>query len=134
MTAQLFLGVGLASRAEPGDLAELADCMVLKAGFDPSAIAAIATIDTKVSSEALSVFCHSYGRKVIGFSAERLDEETPRLWNPSEKIYKLTGCHGVAEAAALASAGPSGRLIIGKTVRGGITMALAIGAPEPAQR
>ena len=36
--------------------------------------------------------------------AAALEAETPRLANPSAVVFREVGCHGVAEAAALAAA------------------------------
>ena len=35
------------------------------------------------------------------FDAKQLEQETPRLINPSKTVYAEVGCHGVAESAAL---------------------------------
>ena len=32
------------------------------------------------------------------FDVETLERETPRLVNPSDLVFRETGCHGVAEA------------------------------------
>jgi cobalt-precorrin 5A hydrolase/precorrin-3B C17-methyltransferase len=40
--------------------------------------------------------------------------ETPRLKNPSDVVFRQVGCHGVAEAAALAAIGESAVLIMPK--------------------
>jgi cobalt-precorrin 5A hydrolase/precorrin-3B C17-methyltransferase len=64
------------------------------------------------------------------FSAKRLERETPRLANPSETVFRAVGCHGVAEAAALAAAGPRGELIVAKAASRRATVAIAR-APKP---
>ncbi|MEM8951294.1 MAG: precorrin-3B C(17)-methyltransferase, partial [Pseudomonadota bacterium] len=45
--------------------------------------------------------------------------------NPSDLVFKETGCHGVAEGAALAAAGEDGTLVIEKTKSKRATMAIA---------
>jgi cobalamin biosynthesis protein CbiG len=59
------------------------------------------------------------------FSAGRLEEETPRLKNPSELVFARVGCHGVAEAAALAAAGPAAELVLAKIKSAFATAAIA---------
>src|SRR5262249_22058649 len=59
------------------------------------------------------------------FSAERLAQETPRLVNPSDVVLRAIGVPGVAEAAALAAAGPHATLIVPKTKSGRSTVAIA---------
>ena len=62
---------------------------------------------------------------LVTFPAARLEAETPRLANPSDIVFAHTGCHGVAEAAALAQAGAGGRLIVEKTKSAHATAAVA---------
>jgi cobalt-precorrin 5A hydrolase/precorrin-3B C17-methyltransferase len=64
------------------------------------------------------------------FDAATLEAEAPRLANPSEKVFAEVGCHGVAEGAALALAGPEGRLLVPKRKSANATCALAV-APAP---
>lgn len=59
------------------------------------------------------------------FDAETLEAETTRLKNPSEIVFALTGCHGVAEAAALAAAGKASSLIVPKIKSANATAAVA---------
>ena len=51
--------------------------------------------------------------------------KTPRLKSPSDLVYRETGCHGVAEGAALASVGAAGDLILPKRRSAHATCALA---------
>jgi cobalt-precorrin 5A hydrolase/precorrin-3B C17-methyltransferase len=45
------------------------------------------------------------------FDRDVLAAETDRLESPSQVVFDEIGVHGVAEAAALAAAGPEGKLI-----------------------
>ena len=47
-----------------------------------------------------------------------------RLANPSELVFRATGCHGVAEGAALAAVGPEGALLVAKTRSARATLAI----------
>jgi cobalt-precorrin 5A hydrolase/precorrin-3B C17-methyltransferase len=64
------------------------------------------------------------------FDAARLETETPRLQYPSEAVFREVGCHGVAEGAALAAAGPEGELVVPKRKSRRATCAVAR-APAP---
>jgi cobalt-precorrin 5A hydrolase/precorrin-3B C17-methyltransferase len=66
-----------------------------------------------------------YGVSLVTFTAARLEAETPRLDNPSDIVFAHTGCHGVAEAAALAQAGDTAQLVLGKTKSAHATVAIA---------
>src|SRR5690606_24456574 len=63
------------------------------------------------------------------FDAATLEAETPRLTAPSDIVFRETGCHGVAEGAALAAVGPAGTLVVPKVRGPGVTCAIARG-PE----
>lgn len=62
------------------------------------------------------------------FDVQTLEAEATRLKNPSEIVFALTGCHGVAEAAALAAAGKASSLIVPKIKSAMATAAVAGGA------
>ena len=59
------------------------------------------------------------------FTSAELEAEAPRLANPSEAVFREVGCHGVAEGAALAAVGPSGRLVLPKRASRRATCAIA---------
>ena len=64
------------------------------------------------------------------FTATELEAEAPRLANPSEAVFREVGCHGVAEGAALALAGPEAELIVPKRKIARATCAIAR-SPKP---
>jgi cobalt-precorrin 5A hydrolase/precorrin-3B C17-methyltransferase len=64
------------------------------------------------------------------FTAAELEAQAERLAHPSDVVFAATGCHGVAEGAALAAAGPAGALVVAKTKSEHATCALAR-APAP---
>ncbi|MGA8652722.1 MAG: cobalamin biosynthesis protein [Xanthobacteraceae bacterium] len=53
-----------------------------------------------------------------------------RIQTRSERVMAVAGVGSVAEAAALAAAGPAGSLIVPRLVLGAATCALAASAPE----
>ena len=122
----LYLGVGVADAAEPQDLIALADRALDSANIPEGRLVCIATIDARCNHPAVVALALHHGLSVGCFPAEVLEAETPRLLNPSEEVFARTGCHGVAEAAALASAGPTGRLVVGKMKSRQTTAAVAV--------
>ena len=66
-----------------------------------------------------------FGCGISTFDAAVLEAETPRLKNPSDALFARIGCHGVAEAAALAAAGKEAVLIVEKTAGRKLTLAVA---------
>ena len=118
------LGMGGSSGVTFDELLALAD-QVLSQGCC-SRPDAIATLNTKCGELAWNELAAHYECALCFFDAERLEKETPRLENPSETVLEAVGCHGVAEAAALAATGPNGFLVVEKTVSGRATAALAV--------
>jgi cobalamin biosynthesis protein CbiG len=120
------IGVGVASDADARDVVALAHRALAVAGIHAEMVAGIATIDTRSQHPAIMTLAAHFNMPVQAFATEFLEAETPRLLNPSEEVFARIGCHGVAEAAALASAGHGGRLVVGKMKSGRATVAVAL--------
>lgn len=121
----LALGIGLERNAPAGDLARFVDETVAAAGLSSASIAAIGTIDIKADEAALLSLSGERGWPLRFFNAAALEEQTPRLANPSDIVFAETGCHGVSEGAALALTGQGGSLIVPKVKSGRFTAAIA---------
>lgn len=119
------IGVGCRKGARPEDMASLVDDVLASAGLTRDDAAFLATLAGKDQELAIGELGRKLGIAVTAFPAERLEQETPRLENPSETVFRETGCHGVAEAAALAAAGAGARLIVPKRIFKGCTVAVA---------
>lgn len=123
--ARLALGVGCARGCAPATLIDLAMAGLAEAGLAAAAIACVASIDLKMDEPAVHAVAAHLGVPARFFSADELEALTPRLVNPSEVVFAAVGCHGVAEAAALAAAGADGRLVVAKTKAADATCAIA---------
>lgn len=117
----LVLGLGCERGTTLAELIDLAASVVVC----PDQITAVATLDVRAEEPAMLAVARHFSVPLVTFSAMRLDAETPRLANPSDLVFAYTGCHGVAEAAALAQAGPDGRLLVEKTKSAHATVAVA---------
>ncbi|WFS02832.1 cobalamin biosynthesis protein [Rhizobium tumorigenes] len=124
--SRLVIGMGCESGAPEGELLALAKRALAGAALDARDLQALASIDGKAKEPAILAVAAYYGIPALFFDAERLERETPRLQNPSDKIFALVGCHGVAEAAALAGAGPEAVLIVPKLKSALATVAIAV--------
>ncbi len=122
---RLALGVGCERGADPDEAAALAEAVCAAAGVSGAAVACVASLDLKADEPAVHAVAARFGAPARFFPAARLEEETPRLANPSAAVFRAVGCHGVAEAAALAAAGPEGELVAPKRIAGRATAALA---------
>ena len=121
----LALGVGCERDVPPEELIALARKTLADAGLAAESVAAVVSVDVKMDEAAVHAAATALGRPARFFTPERLEEETPRLANPSDIVFREVGCHGVAEAAALAAAGPGGALLVEKQKSARATCAIA---------
>ncbi|QND53525.1 cobalamin biosynthesis protein [Phyllobacterium sp. 628] len=126
IAAAYMLGLGCERGCDPEELFLLAENVLREANISPDDLAGICSIDARQSEPAIVQLAERWGLPLICFTAAALEEQTPRLANPSRRVFELTGSHGVAEAAALAAAGPEGALVIAKTKSAHATAALAV--------
>lgn len=119
------LGIGHESAATLEDALGLVARCLAEAGLQSGDIAGIASIEAKSAAALVEGVGRHFALPVRYFGAARLEAETPRLANPSDIVFRALGCHGVAEAAALAAAGRDARLILPKTAGRGVTCAIA---------
>ncbi len=123
--AGYFLGVGHESAATFADMTQAVAAALAEVHVMAADIALVASIAQKAEAGLVAALAAQLGVKARYFSAAELEAETPRLKNPSDAVFARMGCHGVAEAAALAAAGPVAELILPKTSHKGITCAIA---------
>ena len=123
----LALGVGCERGASGKELMALIDETLTNNELPRDAISGIWSIDLKMDEPAIAEAAANLGASLRFFSAETLEAETHRLVNPSEVVFREVGCHGVAEAAALAAAGPDAHLLVPKSKSRRATCAIARG-------
>ncbi len=119
------LGMGCERGAMPEDVRALAERALQAAGIGPGHLAFLSSIDMKREEPAILSLAAYLGVRLRFFDAAALERETPRLMNPSELVFRHVGCHGVAEAAALAAAGPLAVLVVPKLRSAFSTAAIA---------
>lgn len=124
------LGVGCARNCPPAELAELVRGVLAEAQIAPGALKGVFTLDLKADEPAVLALAADLGLPLRLFSAAELEAETGRLATPSDIVFAEVGCHGVAEGAALAAAGPDATLAHPKCKTANATCSVAL-APEP---
>ena len=131
--AVLALGLGCERGCAPGELVMLAKRVLGARRLAPEAVACVASLDLKADEPAVNAVAEWLGVPLRLFDAAALERETPRLTAPSEVVFRAVGCHGVAEAAALACAGADGTLAMPKarSERGTCAIAKAPAIIEP---
>lgn len=127
---RIFIGVGHESGAAFADLVALAEDCLKRAACAQRDLGAVASIESRRVGGLVGQLAQHFGVAVIFYPAARLELETPRLLHPSEDLFRRIGCHGVAEAAALAAAGPEAALVLAKQAARGVTCAIAARGPN----
>ena len=127
---RLAVGIGCERGTAPEEVTALARACLEGAGFAPEAVAGVFSIDLKSDEPAVHALSETLGVPARFFGAATLEAEAGRLRNPSDLVFREVGCHGVAEGAALAAAGPRGELVVEKTKSLRATCAIAR-APSP---
>ena len=115
----LILGIGCRRGAARADIEALADAAL--AGYEPRAVAAVATIDLKKDEPGLLAFCEARNLPLVTFTAEEL-AAAEGDFTPSEFVKGVTGVDNVCERAAVAA---GGRLLVPKLAKNGVTAAVA---------
>ena len=127
---RVAVGIGCERGTAPEEVTALARACLEGAGFAPEAVAGVFSIDLKSDEPAVHALSETLGVPARFLGAATLEAEAGRLRNPSEFVFREVGCHGVAEGAALAAAGPRGELVVEKTKSLRATCAIAR-APSP---
>ncbi|MBP2238341.1 cobalt-precorrin 5A hydrolase [Sinorhizobium kostiense] len=128
---KLVLGLGCERNAAPAEVIALVERALAETGAGGSDLTLIATLDARSEEPAIHAAARHFAVPLRFFDAATLEAEADRLQNPSEVVFAHTGCHGVAEGAALAGAGPGAVLIVPKMRSTRATAAIA-GPPSAA--
>ncbi|TAN60975.1 MAG: precorrin-3B C(17)-methyltransferase, partial [Magnetospirillum sp.] len=126
----LTLGVGCERDTPAEELIALVRDTLAAEALSPAAVACVASIDLKADETAVHALAAELGVPARFFTAQELEREADRLVHPSEVVFAETGCHGVAEGAALAAADPAANLIVPK-VKGARTTCAVARSPRP---
>jgi cobalt-precorrin 5A hydrolase/precorrin-3B C17-methyltransferase len=127
---RLAVGIGCERGCDPAEAWTLVRDTLAEAGLAQDAVGAVVSLDLKADEQALHHVAAQLNVPARFFDATALEAETPRLENPSDVVFAEVGCHGVAEGAALAAAGPQGELVVAKHKSARATCAVAR-APNP---
>lgn len=125
MLRTVAIGLGCERNADEAEIWTLVEAALAEAKIAPETVGCIASIASKSDEPALHGIARRLDVPLRFFEASRLEQETPRLKNPSDLVFRETGCHGVAEGAALAVVGAAGDLILPKRRSAHATCALA---------
>lgn len=97
-----------------------------EAGRSSEALSAIATSDGKGSEVGIIEAAAGRGVGLVLVKPAELEAAGPRTQSSSPRVKELFGVPSVAEAAALAAAGPEAKLVVPRMVVGAATCAIAV--------
>ncbi len=122
----IVAGVGCRRGASAPDIEAAIRAALDQAGVSADALDAIATMAAKHDEAGIDAAAAHFGVEVLLISDDDLKAAGERTETRSERVLALAGVPSVAEAAALAAAGPAGRLIAARVTAGAATCALAM--------
>jgi len=127
----IVAGVGCRRGATAPDIETAIRTALARAGIAADALDAIATAQAKGAEAGIAAAAEKLGVRVLLVPEAELKAASARTTTRSERVLALTGVPSVAEAAALAAAGPSARLVSPRLVSGAATCALAATEAAP---
>lgn len=119
----IVAGIGCKRGTTAGDIEAAIRAALERA--DVATIDAIATIGAKGEVHGIREAAANLGVRMVVVAAADLEKAAGNTTTRSERSLAATGVPSVAEAAALAAAGPSARLLSVRVVAGSATCALA---------
>jgi cobalt-precorrin 5A hydrolase len=123
--AMIVAGVGCRKGACADEIAAAVAAALARAGLGAAALDAIATSAAKGGEAGITAAASALGARLVLVSQHELEAAGGRVVTKSPRVAALAGVPSVAEAAALAVAGSTGRLIVARIVVGPATCALA---------
>jgi cobalamin biosynthesis protein CbiG len=129
--AMIVAGIGCRRGAAAGDIEAAIRTALAHAGATTADLGLIATSTAKQTEAGLTTAASTFGVGIIPISDTDLKAAGERVVTRSDRVLALTGVPSLAEAAALAAAGPSSRLVACRLVVGGATCALASSSGAP---
>ena len=121
----IVIGIGC-RRGTPMEAIEQAvDSALMRCNLEKKAVASIASIDLKKNEPGILAFAKERQTEFVTFSAEQLSK-VEGTFSGSEFVFDVTGVSNVCERAAILGCGDAGRMLMGKTVFSGVTVALAV--------
>jgi cobalt-precorrin 5A hydrolase len=130
--AMIAAGIGCKRGAPASDIEAAIRAALTRAQIGADALDVVATIEGKSAEVGIRVAAEKFGVSVVVVPELELAAASDRVETHSQRVSALLGVGSVAEAAALAAAGPASKLIVPRLIVGAATCALAASPPESA--
>ena len=118
------IGIGCRRGKTFEEIRDFVSDVLAAAGIDLRDAGCIATIDIKKDEAGLKTLSQAWQMPLITFDAEVL-AKAEGTFESSQTVLEHVGVDNVCERAAVIAAGPGADLVIGKTAKNGITVAVA---------
>lgn len=125
---RLVLGIGCRKGKDPAALKAFVSDVLAQYGLSSFAIARIASVDVKKEEPALLELAKEWKVPLETFSAQQLQKEEG-TFSASAFVAEQVGVDNVCERSAVCAAGPGAHLLVRKTARDGMTLAIAAALP-----
>jgi cobalt-precorrin 5A hydrolase len=127
----MVAGVGCRRGASAREVSAAISAALSRAGLRADALDAIAAPAAKSSEAGIAAAANDLGVPLVLVPQAQLEAAGARTVTRSDRVIALMGVPSAAEAAALAAAGPAGRLVAPRTAVGSATCALATSEAKP---
>jgi cobalt-precorrin 5A hydrolase len=121
----IVAGIGCRRGTTAQEIDAAIDAALAEAGRTREALDSIATSDGKGSEAGIIEAAAGRGVRLVLVKPAELEAAGPRTQSSSPRVKELFGVPSVAEAAALAAAGPQATLLVPRIVVGPATCAIA---------
>lgn len=121
-------GIGLRPGTDEKDIRACLDLALARLDLGADSIGCLATAAARAAEPGLTRLAMALGVPVVAIPDEALRGEDAGCATRSTRVVALYGVGSVAEAAALAAAGPQASLVLPRISLGRVTCALARGA------
>ncbi|MEH3144278.1 MAG: cobalamin biosynthesis protein [Methylobacterium frigidaeris] len=122
----MIAGIGFRHATGADEIVALVQQALARADLAPGRLGLLATAEDRAVDPAIREAAARLGVPVAAVAVEALREAGRRCLTRSARIEALRGVGSLAEAAALAAAGPAGRLVLTRIASAGATCALAV--------
>jgi len=127
----IVAGVGCRKGAAAAEVEAVIAAALARAGLGVDALDLIATSAAKGTEPGIVAAASARGVPLVALPPVDLEAAGARTLTYSERVIALTGVPSLAEAAALAAAGPTARLMAPRIAVGPATCALAESGHAP---
>jgi cobalt-precorrin 5A hydrolase len=126
MSDRIVAGIGFRRGTAPEEIAALIVRALGEIGAARTDLAVVATAADRAAEPSICEAAAKFGLSPCPVEPTALEACDPKIVTRSARIERLRGVGSLAEAAALAVAGPDGRLALPRIASHGATCALAI--------